>query len=132
MTRNRTAGWPGRPGPPAGPSPTCSGKLDRLLNTPLSEEEDLARFQAAADAAFGIAPYLEDGVTLRAPSFATSTATGRRHRGAVAVTPRTAIRPVSGPSADVVLDSDVLIDYLRGLRPVASSTGSRVSQPARR
>jgi predicted DNA-binding protein len=37
--------------------------LDRLLNTPLSEEEDLARFRAAADAAFGIAPYLEDGVT---------------------------------------------------------------------
>jgi hypothetical protein len=35
--------------------------LDRLLDTPLSEEEQLARFRAAADAAFGIAPYLEDG-----------------------------------------------------------------------
>ena len=35
--------------------------LDRLLDTPLGEEEELARFRAAADAAFGIAPYLEDG-----------------------------------------------------------------------
>jgi predicted DNA-binding protein len=37
--------------------------VDRLLETPLSEEEELARFRAAADAAFGIAPYLEDGAT---------------------------------------------------------------------
>ena len=37
--------------------------VDRLLDTPLTEEEDLARFRAAADAAFGIAPYLEDGRT---------------------------------------------------------------------
>jgi predicted DNA-binding protein len=35
--------------------------VDRLLDQPLSEEEELARFRAAADAAFGIAPYLEDG-----------------------------------------------------------------------
>jgi predicted transcriptional regulator len=37
--------------------------LDRFLDTPPSEEEELARFRAAAEAAFGIAPYLEDGVT---------------------------------------------------------------------
>jgi predicted DNA-binding protein len=37
--------------------------VDRYLDTPLTEEERLARFQAAADAAFGIAPYLEDGAT---------------------------------------------------------------------
>ena len=37
--------------------------VDRLLDEPLSEEEELARFRAAADAVFGIAPYLEDGVT---------------------------------------------------------------------
>jgi predicted DNA-binding protein len=37
--------------------------IDRLLDEPLSEEEELTRFRAAADAAFGIAPYLEDGVT---------------------------------------------------------------------
>ena len=37
--------------------------VDRLLDTPLSEEEELARFRAAAEAAFGIAPYLEDGAT---------------------------------------------------------------------
>jgi hypothetical protein len=37
--------------------------VDRLLDTPLTEEERLARFRAAADAAFGIAPHLEDGVT---------------------------------------------------------------------
>ena len=35
--------------------------IDRFLDTPLTEEERLARFRAAADAAFGIAPYLEDG-----------------------------------------------------------------------
>jgi predicted DNA-binding protein len=35
--------------------------VDRLLDAPLTEEERLARFQAAANAAFGIAPYLEDG-----------------------------------------------------------------------
>ena len=34
--------------------------VDRLLDAPLSEEEELARFRAAAGAAFGIAPYLED------------------------------------------------------------------------
>ena len=34
--------------------------VDRLLDAPLTEEEDLARFRAAAGAAFGIAPYLED------------------------------------------------------------------------
>jgi predicted DNA-binding protein len=37
--------------------------VDRLLDEPLSEEEELARFRAAVDAAFGAAPYLEDGVT---------------------------------------------------------------------
>jgi predicted DNA-binding protein len=37
--------------------------VDRLLDEPLSEEEELARFRAAAEAAFGIAPYLEDGAT---------------------------------------------------------------------
>jgi predicted DNA-binding protein len=37
--------------------------VDRLLDEPLSEEEELARFRAAADAAFGVAPYLEDGAT---------------------------------------------------------------------
>ena len=37
--------------------------LDRLLNTPPSEDEEMARFRAAVDAAFGIAPYLEDGAT---------------------------------------------------------------------
>jgi predicted DNA-binding protein len=37
--------------------------VDRFLDTPLTEEEELARFRAAADAAFGIAPYLEDGAT---------------------------------------------------------------------
>jgi hypothetical protein len=37
--------------------------VDRFLDTPLTEEERLARFRAAADAAFGIAPYLEDGAT---------------------------------------------------------------------
>jgi predicted DNA-binding protein len=37
--------------------------LDRLLDTPLSETEELARFRAAADAAFGVAPQLEDGAT---------------------------------------------------------------------
>ena len=37
--------------------------VDRLLDEPLSEEAELARFRAAVDAAFGIAPYLEDGVT---------------------------------------------------------------------
>ena len=37
--------------------------VDRLLDEPLSEEEELARFRVAADAAFGIAPYLEDGAT---------------------------------------------------------------------
>jgi hypothetical protein len=36
--------------------------VDRLLDEPLSEQEELARFRAAAGAAFGIAPYLEDGV----------------------------------------------------------------------
>jgi predicted transcriptional regulator len=36
--------------------------LDRFLDTRSSEEEELARFRAAARAAFGIAPYLEDGV----------------------------------------------------------------------
>jgi predicted DNA-binding protein len=35
--------------------------VDRLLDTPLSEDEEMARFRAAVDAAFGIAPYLEDG-----------------------------------------------------------------------
>jgi predicted transcriptional regulator len=35
--------------------------VDRLLDAPLTEEEELARFRAAAGAAFGIAPYLEDG-----------------------------------------------------------------------
>ena len=35
--------------------------VDRFLDTPLTEEERLARFRAAANAAFGIAPYLEDG-----------------------------------------------------------------------
>jgi predicted DNA-binding protein len=37
--------------------------VDRLLDEPLSEEEELARFRAAADAVFGIAPYVEDGTT---------------------------------------------------------------------
>jgi predicted DNA-binding protein len=37
--------------------------LERLLDTPLSEEEELARFRAAADSAFGVAPQLEDGAT---------------------------------------------------------------------
>jgi predicted DNA-binding protein len=37
--------------------------VDRFLDTPLTEEEELARFRAAADAAFGVAPYLEDGAT---------------------------------------------------------------------
>jgi predicted transcriptional regulator len=37
--------------------------LNHLLDAPLSEEEELARFRAAASAAFGIAPYLEDGAT---------------------------------------------------------------------
>jgi predicted DNA-binding protein len=37
--------------------------VDRLLDEPLSEDEELARFRAAVDAAFGIAPYLEDGAT---------------------------------------------------------------------
>jgi predicted DNA-binding protein len=37
--------------------------VDRLLDEPLSEEAELARFRAAADAAFGVAPYLEDGAT---------------------------------------------------------------------
>lgn len=37
--------------------------LNYLLDAPLSEEEELARFRAAASAAFGIAPYLEDGAT---------------------------------------------------------------------
>jgi predicted DNA-binding protein len=37
--------------------------VNRLLDEPLSEEEELARFRAAANAAFGIAPYLEDGAT---------------------------------------------------------------------
>ena len=37
--------------------------VDRLLDTPVTEEERLARFRAAVDAAFGIAPYLEDGAT---------------------------------------------------------------------
>ena len=37
--------------------------VDRLLAEPLREEEELARFRVAADAAFGIAPYLEDGAT---------------------------------------------------------------------
>ena len=37
--------------------------VDRLLDEPLSGEEELARFRAAADAAFGIAPSLEDGAT---------------------------------------------------------------------
>jgi len=37
--------------------------VDRFLDIPLTEEERLARFRAAADAAFGIAPYLEDGAT---------------------------------------------------------------------
>ena len=37
--------------------------LDRLLASPLSDDEELARFRAAASAAFGVAPYLEDGAT---------------------------------------------------------------------
>ena len=37
--------------------------VDRFLDTPLTKEELLAQFRAAADAAFGIAPYLEDGAT---------------------------------------------------------------------
>jgi predicted transcriptional regulator len=37
--------------------------VDRYLDTPLTEEERLARFRAAADAAFGVASYLEDGAT---------------------------------------------------------------------
>ena len=37
--------------------------VDRLLDEPLGEDEELARFRAAAQAAFGIAPYLEDGAT---------------------------------------------------------------------
>lgn len=37
--------------------------VDRFLDTPLTDEERLARFRAAADAAFGIAPYLEDGAS---------------------------------------------------------------------
>jgi predicted transcriptional regulator len=37
--------------------------VDRFLDTPLTEEEQLARFRAAAGAAFGIAPYLADGAT---------------------------------------------------------------------
>jgi predicted transcriptional regulator len=37
--------------------------VDRLLDEPLSEEAELARFRAAADSAFGVAPYLEDGAT---------------------------------------------------------------------
>jgi predicted DNA-binding protein len=37
--------------------------VDRLLDAPMSEDEELARFRAAAQAAFGIAPYLEDGAT---------------------------------------------------------------------
>jgi predicted DNA-binding protein len=36
--------------------------VDRLLDEPVGEDEELARFRAAVDAAFGIAPYLEDGV----------------------------------------------------------------------
>jgi hypothetical protein len=39
------------------------GAVDRFLDTPLTEEEELARFRAAVDAAFGTAPYLEDGAT---------------------------------------------------------------------
>jgi predicted transcriptional regulator len=35
--------------------------VDRLLDTPVSGQEELARFRAAAGAAFGIAPDLEDG-----------------------------------------------------------------------
>jgi Ribbon-helix-helix protein, copG family len=37
--------------------------VDRLLATPQSEDEQMAQFRAAVDAAFGIAPYLEDGAT---------------------------------------------------------------------
>ena len=37
--------------------------VDRQLDTPPSEEEALARFREAADAAFGIAPHLGDGAT---------------------------------------------------------------------
>jgi predicted transcriptional regulator len=37
--------------------------VDRFLDTPLTEEERLSRFRAAAHAAFGIAPYLEEGAT---------------------------------------------------------------------
>jgi len=37
--------------------------VDRLLDEPVGEDEELARFRAAVDTAFGIAPYLEDGVT---------------------------------------------------------------------
>ena len=37
--------------------------VDRLLDAPLTEEEELVRFRAAAGAAFGIAPYLEHGPT---------------------------------------------------------------------
>jgi hypothetical protein len=37
--------------------------VDRLLDQPLGEDEELARFRTAAQAAFGIAPYLEDGAT---------------------------------------------------------------------
>lgn len=37
--------------------------VDRLLDEPVGEDEELARFRAAVDAAFGIAPYLEDGAT---------------------------------------------------------------------
>ena len=59
-------------GPAAGRTARATGRtksdlireaVDRLLDTPLSEEEELARFRAAVDAAFGIAPYLEDGAT---------------------------------------------------------------------
>jgi Ribbon-helix-helix protein, copG family len=39
--------------------------LDRLLDAPLTEEEELARFRAAAGAAFGIAPHLEDAYVRR-------------------------------------------------------------------
>ena len=54
------------------PTPRASGRtkadpireaVDRLLDEPLGEDEELARFRAAAQAAFGIAPYLEDGAT---------------------------------------------------------------------
>ena len=48
-TRTRTGGWPSRPWRPT-KSDLIREAVDRLLDEPLSEEAELARFRAAVDA----------------------------------------------------------------------------------